>query len=284
MPPENDEQLFDAGNSGAEQGQATSDFSIPSEYADKGWVKFFDGKSGDDLKAELFKSYDNQQSLIGKKVNEYLTTTDLKQLDNFEEIKKALLPQIAPEYQVPEDLAGYNFDSVLKDEQGNKIYPMPDEALEEFAELFKAEGVTAQQGQKILEKYINFETENFKKYTDADELEAGLKEMFKSNPSQKQTCESLIKEFLSADDQKIIQDTMPNVVVEMFYKVAKGLVDNYGYKESAGGTKPQGMAKTDAEKQAEYDKLYKEITELGNRPHTEAEKAALLKQLQNVFN
>lgn len=279
--PEIDEQQIDAGSIDAAEGQATSEFSIPQEYSEKGWVKFFDGKTGDDLKAELFKSYDSQQSLIGKKVNEYLANTDLKQLDNFEEIKKALLPQIAPEFDVPEK---YNFDSVLLDEEGNKIYPMPDEALDEFTTLFKEEGITDKQAQSILKKYINFETENFKKYTDADELEAGLKEMFKSNPTQKQTCESLIKEFLSADDQKLIQQTMPNVVVEMFYKVAKGLVDSYGYKETTGGQKAGSIIKTDAEKQAEYDKLYKEIVELGNRPHTEAEKAEKLKQLQNVFN
>lgn len=279
--PEIDEQQIDAGSIDAAEGQAASEFSIPQEYSEKGWVKFFDGKTGDDLKAELFKSYDSQQSLIGKKVNEYLANTDLKQLDNFEEIKKALLPQIAPEIDVPEK---YNFDSVLLDEEGNKIYPMPDEALDEFTTLFKEEGINDKQAQSILKKYIEFETENFKKYTDADQLEAGLKEMFKSNPSQKQTCESLIKEFLSADDQKLIQDTMPNVVVEMFYKVSKGLVDKYGYKETTGGQKAGSVIKTDAEKQAEYDKLYNQLIELGNRPHTENEKASLLKQLQNVFN
>ncbi|MBQ7977372.1 MAG: hypothetical protein IJ301_02080 [Clostridia bacterium] len=279
--PEIDEQQIDAGSIDAAEGQATSEFSIPQEYSEKGWVKFFDGKTGDDLKAELFKSYDSQQSLIGKKVNEYLANTDLKQLDNFEEIKKTLLPQIAPEIDVPEK---YNFDSVLLDEEGNKIYPMPDEALDEFTTLFKEEGINDKQAQSILKKYIEFETENFKKYTDADELEAGLKEMFKSNPSQRQTCESLIKEFLSADDQKLIQDTMPNVVVEMFYKVSKGLVDKYGYKETTGGQKAGSVIKTDAEKQAEYDKLYNQLIELCNRPHTENEKASLLKQLQNVFN
>lgn len=283
MAPENEDLQQDAvDTSGSDAGSdAPSEFSIPSEYAEKGWTKFFDGKSGDELKTELFKSYDSQQSLIGKKVNEYITTTDLKQLDNFEEIKKALLPQIAPEFEVPEK---YNFDSVLKDEEGNKIYPMPDEALDEFTTLFKEEGISDKQAQSILKKYIEFETENFKKYTDVAELDEHLNQMFKSNPSQKQTCESLIKEFLSANDQKLIQDTMPNVVVEMFYKLSKGLVDKYGYKESAGGSKATSMAKTDAEKQAEYDSLYKQISELDNRPHTVQEKQELLKKLQNVFN
>ena len=282
MPPENEDLQQDAvDTSGSDAGSnAAGEFSIPSEYAEKGWTKFFEGKSGDDLKTELFKSYDSQQSLIGKKVNEYLTSTDLKSLDNFEDIKKALLPQIAPEFEVPE---AYNFDAVLKDEQGNKIYPMPDEALEEFTGLFKEEGITQKQAQGILKKYIEFETENFKKYTDVKELDENLAQMFKANPAQKQTCESLIKEFLSKDDQTLIQDTMPNQVVEMFYKVAKGLVDKYGYKESAGGSKPSSMALSQSEKDAEYNKVYKELMELGNRPHTAKEKSELLSRLQSIY-
>ena len=90
MPPENEDLQQDAvDTSGSDAGSdAANEFSIPSEYAEKGWTKFFEGKSGDDLKTELFKSYDSQQSLIGKKVNEYLTSTDLKSLDNFEDIKR----------------------------------------------------------------------------------------------------------------------------------------------------------------------------------------------------
>ena len=45
-------------------GSESSDFSIPEEYKEKGWTKFFDGKTGDELKAEVFRSYDNSQTLI----------------------------------------------------------------------------------------------------------------------------------------------------------------------------------------------------------------------------
>ena len=97
----------------------TQSFTIPDEYKEKGWAKFFDGKTGDELKTELFKSYDNSQSMIGKKVEEYLATTDLKQLSNYEEIKKNLSSQLTPEYNVPENSSDYDLSSILKDENGN---------------------------------------------------------------------------------------------------------------------------------------------------------------------
>ncbi len=80
---------------------ADANFSIPEEYKEKGWAKFFDGKTGDELKAEVFKSYDNSQTFIGKRVEDYIATTDLKSLPNYEQIKENLIKQIAPNYDVP---------------------------------------------------------------------------------------------------------------------------------------------------------------------------------------
>ena len=81
------DQNLDNQQGGGTQQTSSSEFKIPEEYQQKGWAKFFEGKSGDELKSEFFRSYDNSQSLIGKKVEDYIAETDLKSLDNYEQIK-----------------------------------------------------------------------------------------------------------------------------------------------------------------------------------------------------
>ena len=277
----------DLGTEGAEgsasgQEGGSSNFSIPEEYADKGWAKFFNGKSGDDLKAELFKSYDNQQALIGKKVNEYLATTDLKNLDNYEEIKKALQAQLTPEYNVPENISDYALDTILKDENGQAKFPMNQEVLDLFSGKFKDLGMSVQQGQELLKTYLDYEIKEFQAYTDADELEREVNSMFNGNQQQRRTCESLIKEFLSPADQQLIQDTMPNAIVQMFYKVAKGLVDKYDYKEG-NNPAPSSMKMTDSEKNAEYNRLADMLDALDSRPHSAEEKQNIINQMRALY-
>lgn len=287
---ENFQQGTDSGSdySGSDSGQGAgnsqaTEFSIPDEYKEKGWAKFFDGKSGDELKSELFKSYDNSQSMIGKKVEEYLTTTDLKQLSNYEEIKKNLSSQLTPEYNVPENSSDYDLGSILKDENGNQIFSAPEESLNLFQDKFKEFGISKEQGQNLMKSYLEYEVGEFQKYTDADELESHINDMFKGNSQQRTQCESLIKEFLSPQDQKFIQDTMPNVVVEMFYKVSKGLVEKYDYKEGNSANNHSTLAMTQAEKNAEYERLTSELEALSRRPHNAQEKQSLLNQLMAIY-
>lgn len=142
------------GSDGQDNGQDNqgSDFSIPEEYKDKGWAKFFDGKTGDELKSEFFRSYDNSQTLIGKKVEDYLATTDLKNLENYNEIKDALRKQVAPDVTVPEKSEDYAFNDILKGEDGNLLYEYPNEALGFFGDKFKELGLTKEQGQGLFKK------------------------------------------------------------------------------------------------------------------------------------
>lgn len=260
-----------------------SNFSIPEEYQEKGWARFFDGKEGDELKAELFKSYDSSQGLIGKRVSDYIATTDLTQLDNWGELKEKLTSQIAPEFKTPQDVKEYGLAELLKDENGNEVFSAPEEAIELFSNQFKELGLNVEQAQGLFKEYMKFETEQFQKLTDANELEANINEMFKGDTKQRQTCESLIKEFLPQDDQQFIQDVMPNKVVEMFYKVAKGMADKYGYIEGAAKDNPVILTRTENEKQSRYDELCSKLTELSSRPHTTDEKQKILDELNKVF-
>jgi len=290
---ENGSQDFDgsqgsAGGQGSEGGSQSSEFSIPEEYKEKGWTKFFDGKSGEELKTELFRSYDNSQTLIGKKVEDYIKTTDLKSLDNYEEIKEALTKQIGNQVEVPENAEGYAFNDILKNEDGSLEYEYPEEALGYFGDKFKELGLSKEQGQGLLKTYTQFEIEEFQKYTNADDLENSLKTMFSETgekSQQRKTVEGLLKEFLPQEDQEFLQKTAPNYTIEMFYRVAKGLVDKYGFKEgSANSTNPAKIRMSEADKNAEYDRLYNRLLELDNSPHQKVgEREEIVKRMREIF-
>ena len=284
---ENKGQGFD-GSQGSEGGSQNSEFSIPEEYKEKGWTKFFDGKSGDELKTELFRSYDNSQTLIGKKVEDYIKTIDLKSLDNYEEIKEALTKQIGNQVEIPENAEGYAFNDILKNEDGSLEYEYPEEALDYFGDKFKELGLSKEQGQGLLKTYTQFEIEEFQKYTNADDLENSLKTMFSETgekSQQRKTVEGLLKEFLPQEDQEFLQKTAPNYTIEMFYRVAKGLVDKYGFKEgSANSTNPAKIRMSEADKNAEYDRLYNRLLELDNSPHQKVgERDEIVKRMREIF-
>ena len=243
---------FDATQTGQQTGQESS-FSIPDEYAQKEWVKNFEGQSGDDLKANIFKTLDEKYS------------------------SAPVIPQSTEEYEL---------NSVLETNELAQSLCLEDDALNAFGSTFKEFGITKEQAQGLLNAYINFGVNEFHKYTDADELENSVNTMFNGNTQQRNTVESLIRECLSPEERSIIDRTVPNAVVEMFYKVAKGVVDKYGYKEgthNSNSTNANYMRKTEEEKTAEYNKIVGELEALSKRPHSPQEKENLLKRLTAIY-
>lgn len=289
MDENENDSLNAASGENVDDTQTASDFSIPDEYKEKGWTKFFDGKSGDELKSELFRSYDNSQTLIGKKVEDYIKNTDLKSLDNYEEIKEALEKQIGNPIQIPDKPEEYELDSLLNDGNGGKILTVEDSALNFFGDKFKELGLSKEQAQNLFQSYVKYGIEEFHRFTDADELEKDLKLMFNETGNdksqQRKNAESLLKEFLPKEDQQIIQDSVPNKVIEMFYKVAKGLTDKYGFKEgSANSTNPAKIRMSEADRNAEYDRLVQRLEALDNSPNQKiGERDEIVKQMRALF-
>lgn len=239
-------------NDNAEFQQQTSSFDIPEEYKAKDWVKNFEGQSGDELKAGIFKALDEKYS-----------NTPF----------------------IPENSEGYAFNDILKDENGELLYEYPPEALGFFGDKFKELGISKEQGQGLLKTYTDFEIQEFQKYTNADDLNNSINAMFNGNQQQRREVESLIREFLPQEDQAFLQKTAPNYTIEMFYKLAQGLVNKYGFKEGTNNSNNSGtMFRTQAEKDAEYNRIVGELEALQKRPHSTEEKSRLMAQLTNLFN
>jgi hypothetical protein len=228
-----------------------AEFSLPDEYLQKDWAKNFQGQSGDELKANLLKALDEKYSS---------TPT------------------------VPSSVDEYALNDILKDENGNLQFQFPDEALDYFGNEFKDLGLTKEQGQGILKKYTDFEIEKFKEYTNADELEKDVNTMFNGDTQKRQTVESLIKEFLPQQDQQFLQEAIPNNVIVMFYKLANGLVDKYGFKEGTQNANNNKMLRmSEQDKDAEYERLVAEMEALNKRPHSPEEKLSIQRQIMSLY-
>jgi hypothetical protein len=262
---------------------ADADFSIPQEYAEKGWAQNFADKSGDDLKADVFKMLDNSQSLVGRKVEDYLHEADLRQLNNFEDIKKSLIPQLTPQYQIPENADDYALNDVFKDEQGNQVYNFSEDVVNHFQGEFKNLGLNIEQGRGLLKAFTDFEVNLFHQHTDADALEKNLLGIFNGNTDARQKCTNVMKEFMSDDDKSFFDSSVPNRIIEIMHKIVKGVTDKYNYKEG-GGVNPgsKGAALSAADKDKLYEETYNKLQELGNRPYTTEEKDALIKKLVDL--
>lgn len=235
-----------------DSGNDNNVFDIPTEYKEKDWAKNFEGKTGDELRNEIFKALDEKYA------------------------NEPYIPKTVEEY-------GLN-ELEFKDSEGNINYQYPPEVLELFGNKFMEAGLTKEQAHGILNDYTKFELEQFEAISNIDDLNKDLDEMFKSNPAQKQTVQGLLKEFLPAEDQEFLQTTAPNYTIQMFYKVAKGLVEKYGYKEGSGGQGSQNNFRmSQADKDKEYDRIVGEMEALQRRPHTADEKDALQRQLNALF-
>ncbi len=109
--------------------------------------------------------------------------------------------------------------------------------------------------------------------------------MFSGNQEQRKTVESLLKEFLPEADQQFLQKTAPNHTIIMFYRVAQGLVNKYGFKEGTSNSGiPSNMRMSIADRNAEYDRLYNRLIELDNSPHQKVgERDEIVKRMREIF-
>ena len=270
-------------NEGVGENNQNSEFEIPEEYREKGWTKFFDGKRGDELKAEFFKSYDNSQTLIGRKVEDYIKNVDLEKLNNFENIKNLIYEK--NEEKIPENTEEYALNDILRNEDGTLEFEYKKEIIDYFGDKFRELGLTKEQGQGLLKTYTDFEIDEFRRQTDTDELNKTINEMFKNNEQERKRAEGLIKEFLPKEDQAFLQKNAPNQTIEMFYKIAKGFADKYGYRESTiNSSSPSNIRMSETDRDTEYNRLYNRLVELDNKPNQQVgEREEIIKAMQELF-
>lgn len=239
--------------------ETPDDFTIPEEYKSAEWSK--DIKSVDDLWNYRASAESNQ---------------DLKKAD-LDTVKK-YFSKFAPE-----NTDDYNIIESMKNKDGEPTYELNNEVKDYFGGVFKDLGVPVQMGQELVKKVCDFEISQFHKATDIEDLNCRLKNIFGDDDKTKRTCEGMIKDVLPREDLDKIDAYMPNPFVEIMYKLAKGLSDNYGYKEPTAhtaGRNYSGGNLSKEEKDTKYSETLNKIRSLSRRPHSADEKKELLTELE----
>ena len=204
-------------------------FSIPEDYADRGWAEKI--KSNDDL----FKAYDNAQSMIGKRPAG-IPSNDASD-EEWNQFYKAMGRPDEPKYDFtePEGLPE-GFDTTPFREQASEI-------------LHKA-GLTPKQADKVYNEYLKME------------LESAGSQQEQSAEQQKQLDEQydqLRKEHFADDAEKY-----ETLLKEDFAKhVPQSLKETFGKLTDMPDVLTALMAYTKG-KQGEIDRVKKEYGQEGN--------------------
>lgn len=229
-------------------------FKVPDEYKDRPWAAKVKNE------ADLYKQIDNLSSLAGKK---QIPAPDAE-AKVWDEFYNGLRP---------ESVDAYNF---------GENHPNPEFAKSVGQVLYDA-GISKHQAEKIIPAYQALEQKMFEAQTSAD----GFKEVMTKSFGEKYdgAVASVVKEHkqhLSAEDQKIM-DAMPNEYLGAVYRLTAAMQKAYGVEESGAHTGKSGAPAVEDIAKVRSG-IRQEIAQLESRPHTAAEKQALVDKLQKTYD
>lgn len=241
--------------SGEGAGQGAQQFSVPKEYAEKGWAKKV--KTQEDV----FKLIDNLDGLAGKKM-------------------------VVPDFEksTPEEINTYL--ATLRGDTKIEDYKFPEGANKEIAgkiaQMLFDNGTPKAIGNKIIASYSELEKSVVAQRYSKEGMETVLKTSF-GDDYQKTAGASanLLAKHLSAEDRKVLEK-IPNEHLGLIYRLTNNIIKAYGIKEEVDGSGGQGGAGA-GDVEATRKAIRAEITELSKRSHTAEEKQKLIDKLEATY-
>lgn len=235
------------------------EFSVPDEYKDRGWASKV--KSQDDV----WKQIDNLDTLNGKLAAK-ATTFDY---DNAtpEEIEKHF------DSMRPKTSKDYTFERGESEDE---------EKMEMVKEVFHKSGVTDFQAKKLAEGLREFRAKELAKAFNAEDYEKTMEEAYgKDYKKTVGQAANLMKTVLPQEDVEFFDKYFPNAQAEWVIKYSEAIRKHYGVVDGDKGLGGEGIVKgEDLDKQRK--EVFKQITSLSGKPHTEAEKKTLLEKLKAI--
>ncbi|MFA5116369.1 MAG: hypothetical protein WC486_03715 [Candidatus Omnitrophota bacterium] len=244
-----------AGQQGGQGAGQQGTFTIPKEYAEKGWAKKI--KTQDDV----FKLIDNLDGLAGKKM-------------------------VVPDFEksTPEEINTYL--STLRGDTKIEDYKFPEgankEITDKIAKILYDNGTPKAIGNKIIVAYSELEKSVIAQKYSKEGMEAVLKTSF-GDDYQKTAGASanLLAKHLSAEDRKVLEK-IPNEHLGLIYRLTNNIIKAYGIKEEIDGSGGQGGAAA-GDVEATRKAIRAEIAELSKRSHTAEEKQKLIDKLEATY-
>lgn len=221
-------------------------FEVPEEYKETGWAKNI--KSNEDL----WKSYANAQSLIGKKSIPDFDTADDKAI---QEYYSRVRPKEATDYDLGDVLLDNEAEQVRKTFYDNGLNKKQAKAvLDQFVDIVKADA-TAKYG-----------TESFK-----TEMESAFGQDWEAKTKN---ITNFMKSALSQKDFEAVGENMTNASIKTLYQLADKMMSTYGAKDSDIAVRQAGGIGG----RMDFKSFYEKMKEADNRPDGYQMKKDLMKQ------
>lgn len=246
------QQLAQAETQQEDRQEQPQEFTIPDEYKEKGWTQKV--KSVDDL----WKQLDNTQSLLGKKTV----------IPDFEKAGQSEIEEYFNQLR-PSSKDAYQFDESIDADR-----------KEMFANLLYENGISKYQAEKLMKGYTELENKILEDMYSKDKFIDSVKSAYGDKFDSKiKELETGILDSVSKEDKQII-DNLPNDAKLAVYK----LVDKLGVQGNNNNPPSEsGRISPETIKQ-DLEGVDKELANLNKRPHTQAERSALVQrriELQN---
>lgn len=247
------------GDNGGQAGQhgQQGQFSVPKEYAEKGWAKKV--KTQEDL----YKLVDGQDALIGKKH----IVPDLSKTDD-PEVKQYL-----------ETLRGTTKVTDYKFAEGT-----PKEFSEKVGTMLFNKGIPAAIGNQIIADYQKMVQADHAAMFSKEGMQAELKKTFGDDNQKAGQVINMVSDILGAEGKEFMETKIPNHFVGFMFKFMDAVKTKYGINDSGtGGEGGEGGGGKGGDVNAIRADLRAQIRALDARQHTAEEKATLQAKLDATY-
>ena len=249
-----------AGDKGAQGGDkgagSATTFTIPKEYAEKGWAKKV--KSIDDV----YKQLDNLDSVAGKK----RVVPDLSKTDD-------------PEVQ--EYITALRGDTKIEDYKFGENTPK--EYGDRVAKILFDKGIPKSIGNAIIAEYQGLVKEQMEAQFSKEGYDKIVAGVFGENKQKAGEVVNIIAELLGPEGKAHLETKIPNGQVEFMYKFLSSVIDKYGIKDTGAGAGGGEGGGTGGDIEKTRSEIRAKMKKLTSGTHTQAEKDALQKQLDATY-
>jgi len=243
-----------AGEGAGGEGGGGESYQVPETYREQAWAK--DIKSEEDV----YKQLQGAQELIGKKSlpPKFEDMTE----QQVEDYNSSTRPEKWEDYEMPE-----SFTPTEKELYGKALH-------EEGISGFKAKRLMAKlEAQHNETKETTFGEKGWKEI-----LKTSFGDEFETKGGE---VTGFIKKNAVEADQKLIE-AAPNEVLGAFYRIIDNVKKAYGANEAGTGAAAPGTSGV-VDKAAQQKVIRDKIVALNSRPHTQAEKDVLIKELSDSY-
>lgn len=228
--------------------QSAPEFSVPTEYQEKGWAKNIHSE------ADLWKTLDNAQGLIGRK------TIGIPDFDN------AKAEEVSEYYSHtrPSQPTDYELDAAFSDEERTGLQ-----------NVFYNNGLTKQQAKAVMDHIQNEIVKDNEQTFGEEGLKAELQKRFGENWEKEIVpIKDALNSVLTPEQAESLNENLSNEAVGALFALTKAIMTKYGANETDALL---GKDRATAPKM-DFDEYVKRMREADSRPDGYAEKQRLMKQ------